>query len=95
MIKFEKDGFAIIFLNALDAAEWLETQWENNGRYADILENEFCTFGYWLSDQYTVFDILLDRSLTYADLHDEWLEELAYDIHHGAITYFKFVEDEE
>ena len=94
MIKFEKDIFITYFKTAEDAAEWLVEEWDKGGEFANILENEFYTFGYWLNDHYTAIDILT-MGYTYNELYEEYFEGLAYDIYHDNITYFERVEDEE
>ena len=88
MIRFEKGDVVKYFANGMEAAEWMEEEWENLGEFQDLLEDEAETFGYWLNDNFTAFDILTDRTLTYDDLHTEWIEGLAHDIEHNYIAYF-------
>ena len=87
MIKFEKDNYIMYFEDADAAAEWLVKEWGTDGNFANILENEFYTFGYWLNDHYNALDILIMK-YTYEELYKEYMEDLAYDIHHNYIEYF-------
>ena len=94
MIKFEKDNYIMYFKTAEDAAQWLVEEWDAGGEFESILEDEFYTFGYWLSDHYSALDILT-MQYTYEELYEEYMEGLVYDIYHDNICYFERVEDEE
>ena len=94
MIKFEKDNYIMYFKTAEDAAQWLVEEWDKEGEFANILENEFYTFGHWLNDHYNALDILIMK-YTYEELYEEYMEGLAYDISHENLAYFERVEDEE
>ena len=94
MIKFEKDNYIMYFNTAEDAAQWLVEEWDKGGEFASILDNKFYTFSYWLNDHYSAMDILIMK-YTYAELFEEYIEGLAYNIYHNNICYFERVEDEE
>ena len=94
MIKFEKNDYIMYFNTAEDAAQWLVNEWDTGGDFCSVLENEFYTFGYWLNDHFSALDILIMK-YTYEELHEEYMEGLAYDIYHENLAYFKRVEDEE
>ena len=94
MIKFDNGAVTKYFETAEDAAKWLVDEWDNDGEFAYLLENEFYTFGYWLNDHYTAIDILT-IGYTYNELYEDYFEGLVYDVGHDYVTYFKRVEDKE
>lgn len=89
MIRFEKDNKITYFKDAEAAAEWLETKWdEGDEEFGQILEDEYTPFAFWVNDNWTAMDILMDNDFNYEDLHNEWLAELAYQIYHNGIEGF-------
>lgn len=95
MIKFEKDNEITFFATAEEAVEWLENEYNENGKYAELLEEVAVPFAWWVNDRYTAYDILSDPEYyTYNSLHEDWASNLAYDIFHNYIPYFTNMEME-
>lgn len=89
MIRFEKDNYIMYFDDADAAAEWLAKENEEGGQFEDLINEVSDNFGRWVNDHWTAYDILCDvKHFNYDELYAEWLEGLAYDIHHNFIEYF-------
>jgi hypothetical protein len=89
MIKFEKDNYIMCFENADAATDWLVKEYDENGQFSDLLDEVYNNFGRWVNWHWTAYDILCEpHHFNYDELYREWLEGLAYDIHHNYIEYF-------
>ena len=89
MIKFEKDNYIMYFEDADAAAEWLVKKYNEDGQFSDLLDEVYNNFGRWVNLYWTAYDILCEpHHFNYDELYAEWLERLAYDIHHNHIEYF-------
>ena len=89
MIKFEKDNYIMYFEDADAAAAWLIKEHDEEGQFADLLDEVYNNFGRWVNLYWTAYDSLCEpQHFNYDELYAEWLEGLAYDIHHNHIEYF-------
>ena len=89
MIRFEKDNYIMYFEDADAAAAWLIKEHDEEGQFADLLDEVYNNFGRWVNLYWTAYDILCEpQHFNYDELYAEWLEGLAYDIHHNHIEYF-------
>lgn len=89
MIKFEKDNYIMLFEDADKAAEWLVKEFDEGGQFEEVLPEVAQTFASYVNDNYTAYDILCEpHYYKYDEMYNEWLSELAYDIHHNYIEYF-------
>ena len=89
MIRFEKDNYIMYFEDADAAADWLVEEHDEGGQFSDLLDEVYNNFGRWVNWHWTAYDILCEpHHFNYDDLYAEWLEGLAYDIHHNYIEYF-------
>ena len=89
MIKFEKDNYIMYFEDADAAAEWLAKENDEGGQFEDLINEVYDNFGRWVNDHWTAYDILCElHHFNYDELYAEWLDGLAYDIHHNYIEYF-------
>jgi hypothetical protein len=89
MIKFEKDNYIMYFADADTAASWLIKEHDEDGQFADLLDEVYNNFGRWVNWHWTAYDVLCEpHHFNYDELYAEWLEGLAYDIHHNHIEYF-------
>ena len=53
------------------------------------MDEVYDNFGRWVNDRWTAYDILCEpHHFNYDDLYNEWLNGLAYNIHHNYIEYF-------
>ena len=89
MIRFEKDNYIMYFEDADAAAKWLAKEFDMGGQFEDLINEVYDNFGHWVNDQWSAYDILCEpHHFNYDKLYSEWLEGLAYDIHHNYIEYF-------
>ena len=89
MIRFEKDNYIMYFEDADAAAEWLAKEYDEGGRFEDLINEVSDNFGRWVNEHWSAYDILCEpHHFNYDELYAEWLECLAYDIHHNYIEYF-------
>lgn len=89
MIKFEKDNYIMYFKDADAAAAWLAKEYDEGGQFEDLLNEVSDSFGRWVNEHWSAYDILCEpHHFNYDELYAEWLEALAYDIHHNYIEYF-------
>ncbi len=89
MIRFEKDSYIMYFEDADAAAKWLAKENDMGGQFEDLINEVYDNFGRWVNDHWTAYDILCEpHHFNYDELYAEWLEGLAYDIHHNYIEYF-------
>ena len=89
MIRFEKDNYIMYFEDADAAARWLAKENDEGGQFEDLINEVSDNFGRWVNDHWDAYDILCDpQDFNYDELYSEWLEGLAYDIHHNYIEYF-------
>ena len=89
MIRFEKDNYIMYFEDADAAAKWLIKEYDENGQFSDLLDEVYNNFGRWVNWHWTAYDILCEpHHFNYDELYVEWIEGLAYDIHHNYIEYF-------
>ena len=89
MIRFEKDNYIMYFEDADVAAKWLAKENDEGGQFEDLINEVYDNFGRWVNDRWTAYDILCEpHHFNYDELYAEWLEGLAYDIHHNYIEYF-------
>lgn len=59
MFKFEKDGYVKYFETAEETAEWLIQQADECSEL-DILYDVEESFDWWLNENFTAYDILMD-----------------------------------
>ena len=89
MIRFEKDNYIMYFEDADAAATWLAKENVEGGQFEDLINEVYDNFGRWVNHYWTAYDILCEpHHFNYDELYAEWLEGLAYDIHHNHIEYF-------
>ena len=89
MIKFEREEVVKYFENGLEAAKWLDNEWETDGQFGFLLQEVAETFGEWINNHFTAYDILVDSTdTTFSELYEEWIQGLAFDIEHNYLWYF-------
>jgi hypothetical protein len=89
MIRFEKGNHIMYFEDADAAAAWLAKENDEGGQFSKLIDEVYDNFGRWVNHHWSAYDILCElHHFNYDELYAEWLEELAYDIHHNSVEYF-------